>query len=486
MKILMLDLDSLRPDHLGCYGYHRNTSPNIDKIAAEGIRFDNYYTSDAPCFPSRSALMTGRFGIHNGVVGHGGTAADVRYEGIDRDFHDKLTSESFPAIFRRAGMRTALVSPFGERHSAWTFYAGFNEIYNTGKSGLESAEEVTPVVMDWIERNADQDDWMLYVNYWDPHTPYRAPDALGNPFQDEPLPEWITEEVLEAHKKKVGPHGASEINMYNSDTSPNFPRHPGEIRSMEDLRTMVDGYDCGIRHMDDHIGSIFQLLERKGLMDDLVVVITADHGENMGELGIYGEHATADQGTCRIPMIIRWPGKQRGISDSQLHYHLDLLPTMADLLNVKPASSWDGISYASTVSSGDENGREYLVVSQCAHVCQRSVRFGDWLYIRTYHDGYHLFDKEMLFNLSEDVYEQNNLAKERPDLCKEAVYLMNDWHDHMMMTMKHDVDPLWTVMKEGGPYHAKGHLPMYIERLKQTGRGDAVEELMRRHPREFA
>ena len=81
MRILYLDLDTLRPDHLGCYGYHRNTSPNIDRIAAEGVRFDNYHCSDAPCLPSRTALMTGRFGIHTGVVGHGGTAADMRLEG---------------------------------------------------------------------------------------------------------------------------------------------------------------------------------------------------------------------------------------------------------------------------------------------------------------------------------------------------------------------------------------------------------------------
>lgn len=91
--------------------------------------------------------MTGRFGIHNGVVGHGGTAADVRHEGEDRQFRSRLTSECFPALFRSAGMKTALISPFGERHSAWTFYAGFNEIHNTGKGGMESAEEVTPVVM---------------------------------------------------------------------------------------------------------------------------------------------------------------------------------------------------------------------------------------------------------------------------------------------------------------------------------------------------
>ncbi|MBD2871845.1 sulfatase family protein [Paenibacillus arenilitoris] len=486
MRVLLLDLDSTRPDHLGCYGYHRNTSPNIDRIASEGVRFDNYYTSDAPCFPSRTALMTGRLGIHNGVVGHGGTAADVRHEGIERQFRDRLASESFPALFRKAGMRTALVSPFGERHSAWTFYAGFNEIHNTGKGGMESAEEVTPVVLDWIERNAEQDNWMLYVNYWDPHTPYRAPEDFGNPFRDEPLPAWITEDVLEGHMRKVGPHSASEINMYDNKTSPNYPRHPGEITSMEELRTMIDGYDCGIRHMDDHIGALFAQLERKGVMDDLVVIITADHGENMGELGIYGEHGTADQGTCRIPMIIRGPGLQRGTSDQGLHYHLDLLPTVAELLSQPAAPSWDGRSYASVLKNGEDAGRDYLVVSQCAHVCQRSVRFGDWLYVRTYHDGYHLFDKEMLFNLAEDAHEQHNVAKERPELCREAVYLLNEWHDDMMATMPYDVDPLWTVIKEGGPYHAKGNLPRYVERLEATGRGDAVPELMRRHPREFA
>ena len=158
---------------------------------------------------------------------------------------------------------------------------------------------------------------------------------------------------------------------------------------------------------------------------------------------------------------------------------------MAEYLNVAPVRSWDGISYAESLRTGKGGGREYLVVSQCAHVCQRSVRFGEWLYIRTYHDGYHLFDKEMLFHISEDVHEQYNRATQRPDLCREAVYLLNEWHDHMMSTMPYDVDPLWTVMKEGGPYHAKGHLPRYIERLKNTGRGEAVPELMRRHPQEF-
>ncbi len=485
MRVLLLDLDSTRPDHLGCYGYERNTSPNIDAIAAEGVRFDNYYTSDAPCFPSRTALMSGRFGIHNGVVGHGGTAADMRREGASRQFRDKLANESFPALFRAAGMKTSLISPFGERHSAWTFYAGFNEIHNTGKGGMESAEEVTPVVLDWLDSNAERDDWFLYVNYWDPHTPYRAPEDFGNPFANDPLPAWITDDVFARHREKIGPHSPREINMYNNRTDPRYPRYPGELTNRDDLRRMIDGYDCGIRHMDENIGMIFDKLRSKGVMDDLVIIITADHGENMGELGIYGEHGTADQGTCRIPMIIRWPGRTKGGTvDSGLHYHLDLPPTMAELMGRPAMPSWDGRSYAQAVRGEASCGREFLVVSQCAHVCQRSVRFGDWLYIRTYHDGYHLFDKEMLFNLASDPFEQTNLAAERRDVCREAVYLLNEWHDGMMSTMEYDVDPLWTVMKEGGPYHARGHLKEYAERLRESGRGHALAELQRRHPRE--
>ncbi len=485
MRVLFLDLDTLRPDHLGCYGYPRNTSPNIDRIAAGGVRFNNYYCSDAPCLPSRAALMSGRFGIHTGAIGHGGTAADFRLEGERREFKDALATESLPTVFRRAGYKTASISPFAERHSAWTFYAGFTEMYNTGKSGGESAEEITPVVLDWIDRNAASDDWFLHVNYWDSHTPYRAPESFGNPFENDPLPEWLTDDVVAAHNQLVGPHGSLEISMYDNAENPKLPRHPGEVRDKAGLRRMIDGYDCGTRYMDGHIGQLLDALEKKGVLEDLAIIITADHGENLGELGMYAEHGTADQITCRIPMIMRWPECAQGKVDNGLHYNLDLAPTLADLFGQEQMKSWDGQSFAGTLRTGADCGREELVLSQNAHVCQRSVRFGDWLYMRTYHDGFHLFPKEMLFNLAEDPYEQHNLAEERKDLCMEAVYRLNNWHDAMMATMDSPVDPMQTVLKEGGPYHARGHLKSYCDYLEKTGRGYAIPELMRRHPKEF-
>ena len=447
MKILVLDLDTLRPDHLGCYGYGRNTSPNIDWIAAQGVRYNKYYCSDAPCLPSRAGLMTGRFGIHTGVVGHGGTAADMRLEGAGRMFLDSCSKYNLPAVLRNYGFTTTLISPFPERHGAYWFYAGFQEIHNTGECGQESAERITPIVLKWIEENAEKDNWYLHINYWDAHTPYRAPESFGNPFAEEPVPgkEWMNEERLHEHMKAVGPHTALDLNMFDDRVNPRYPRQLGKITNMKEWKANIDAYDCGIRYMDGHIGMILEELKKHGSLDDVAIIVTSDHGENMGELAIYSEHATADEATCHIPMIIKWPGCRIGGTDEGMRYQLDLLPTLLELLEDGDAGKkeflesvkarLDGRSYAKSLFEENMPGREYLVLSQCAHVCQRSVRFEDWLYMRTYHDGYHLFDEDMLFRLSEDPGECENVAEKYPEICYQGAYYLEQWSAIKMLAM---------------------------------------------------
>ncbi len=490
MRILYIDIDTLRPDHLGCYGYHRNTSPNIDRIAAEGVRFENYYCSDAPCLPSRNAMMSGRFGIHTGVVNHGGLCADPRPEGRGRDFQSQSGRVSLPALLTKKGrMHTVYIGGFGDRHSAWQFYAGFREIHDTGKCGMESAEEVSPTALDWIKRRGKEDNWYLHINYWDPHTPFRAPAEFGNPFENEPLPEWLSGELIEEHRKLPGPHTIQDIAMYDNSTRPQFPRQPGEVRDMNEMRKLIDGYDCGIRYADDHVGKILQALEAQGVLDDTVIIISSDHGENYGELGLYAEHGTADHQTCRIPMIIRWPGMKTGGTDDGLHYNLDLLPTLAEMMNLKTSVYWDGQSFAPALVEGKNCGRDYLVLSQCAHVCQRSVRWDDYIWMRTWHDGFHLFDEQMLFNLKTDPHETMNLAEQQPDLCSAAQEKYAAWHQKMMETMPEGWgDPMETVIAEGGPFHARrGQIKAcdYVRRLETSGRREAIAELKRRHPQEF-
>jgi choline-sulfatase len=495
MKVLFLDIDTLRPDHLGCYGYHRDTSPNIDRIARMGMRFDEYYVPDAPCLPSRAALLSGAFGIHNGAVNHGGTHADIRLQGASRGFRDAVANGCLWNIFRKAGMHTCSISPFAERHTSNWFLNGLNEMHNHwGGGGMESAEHVTPDVMAWLDANKHRKDWLLHVNYWDPHTPYRAPAEFGNPFKDDPIPAWLTEETLDYHKTLAGPHTARDNGMYSGADHPHYPRQVNDIRDMGRLRDCIDGYDCGIRYMDDHIGKILEKLESMGILEDMMIIVTSDHGENFGELGLYSEHGTADVPTCRVPMIIKHPKVQPRRVDDGLHYSLDLLPTLMELFALPgplPAH-WDGRSYLPSLLDGADTGRDEVVLSQCAHVCQRSVRWGDWLYIRTYHDGLHPhFEPEMLFNLQEDPHETRNLAAERPDLIREGAARLFAWRDEQMRTMPwgYTTDPLDQVLKETGPLHAKrcvggviAERREYLQRMRDTGRGHWIEKMIERHP----
>lgn len=487
MRIIYFDLDTLRPDHLGCYGYHRNTSPNIDTICKEGTRFDNYYCSDAPCLPSRAALITGLFGYHSGIVGHGGTTADLRLEGQNRDFHSILARNSLPAILKSHDLYTTFIGGFGERHSAWWFYAGFREIHDTGLGGLESAENITPTVLKWIDRNANNDNWYLHVNYWDPHTPYRAPLEFGDHFTQDPLPDWFSQELIDEHRKLPGPHSAQDIAMYDNKTDPRYPRQPGEVKDLQSLRQLIDGYDTGIKYMDYHIGMILNSLAEKGVLEDVAVIISSDHGENLGELGIYAEHATADAITCRLPLIIKWPGGQKGKSEENFHYNLDLSCTLDELLGGNKSNRKYTQSFASSILTNKELGRKNLIISQCTHVCQRAVRWGPWIYIKTWHDGFHLFPDSMLFDLENDPHEQYNLAPNLPMICQQAEDILMEWTDNMTKAMPagYKVDPMQTVLTEGGPYHARGRLPAYLHRLEATGRSWAIPDLVLKHPGEF-
>ncbi|MBQ4451822.1 MAG: sulfatase-like hydrolase/transferase [Clostridia bacterium] len=481
MRILMIDIDTLRPDHMGCYGYGRNTTPCMDEVCREGLRFDRYYCSDAPCLPSRAALVTGMFGIHNGAVGHGGTAADRYLTGEKRDFRDVADTDNLHNLFRRAGLYTASVSTFAERHSSYWFQAGFNECINVGGCGGESGEKVLPAALDWLKRNQSRDDWFLHVHFWDPHTPYRAPKSFGEPFRDVPLDTWLNQDTLNSHARLSSPHGMNEIGMYTDQISPEIWRMPGSFTDMEGLKRLMDGYDTGIRYADHLVGQILTLLKQQGVYDDTAVIITSDHGENMGELGIYSEHGTADEPTCRIPMIVKWPGLPGGRTDAGFHYNLDLAPTMADMLGVAPSPRWDGLSWADTLTDGADTGREFLVLSQMAHVCQRSVRWKQYLYVRTYHDGFRLFDREMLFDVESDPHETKDLKHERPEVCHLCAHMLLDWFDDMMLSSPSAVDPMQTVLREGGPYHTRGWLVPYIRRLKATGRAEAALRLAEKY-----
>ncbi len=486
MRVLYIDIDSQRPDHLGCYGYHRNTSPNIDAVAEGAVRFDNIYVSDAPCLPSRTALWSGRFGYHTGVVGHGGTAADPFIEGPGRMFRDSFDGTGWMRALRNAGLKTATVSSFGERHAAWHWYAGYNEIYNPGFGGVDLADDVTPYALDWLNKNGKSDNWFLHVNYWDPHTPYRTPDEFGNPFESDPVASWLTEELRARQWEGFGPHCAQEPQGYGvEDGHLHFSRVPQNLDSMESVKKWIDGYDVGVRYTDEHIGRVLNTLTDLNILDDTVIVIGADHGENQGELNIWGDHQTADEITCRVPLLIRWPGMtDTPRVDRALHYHFDWAATLIELVGGQVPENWDGRSFAPAFKSGVERGRDYLVTSQNAWACQRGVRFDDYLCLRTYHDGLKQLDPVMLYDVVNDPHEEYDLAEDELDVVDTAMGKLADWEHKMKLTSTQDVDPMMTVLREGGPFHTRRKLPEYMERLNETSRAQHAETLAARHPDE--
>ena len=187
MRIIYFDIDCLRPDHLGCYGYARPTSPVIDSIAKEGTVFQRAYCASSPCLPSRTSLVSGRFGIRNGVCSN--VRSGARFHLREKDYGGPCDdNEFFPRQLRRGGLDTIAISNFADRHSAYYFMAGWSEYFTPNlKAGLETAEEVNDVVMDWLTHNARRDNFYLHINYWDTHRPYKMDPSWADRMQNHPV-----------------------------------------------------------------------------------------------------------------------------------------------------------------------------------------------------------------------------------------------------------------------------------------------------------
>jgi len=217
------------------------------------------------------------------------------------------------------------------------------------------------------------------------------------------------------------------------------------------------------------LGRLMAKLEELGIADETAILISSDHGENQGELNVYGDHHTADTITSRVPCILKWPGLEPSV-DEGLHYQGDVAATILDLLGLDTPESWDFGGFAGELQAGRPTGRDNLVISQCAWSCQRSVVKDNWLMMRTYDTGLKAFPSVMLFDTNADPHLQTNLAGERPDVVAELQADLDTWHAEMMASSESGIDPMETVLSEGGPYHTRTSLEMYANRLRETGR----------------
>ncbi|MVO98411.1 sulfatase [Paenibacillus lutrae] len=472
MRLIYLDIDSLRPDHMGCYGYARNTTPNIDAIAAQGVRFNHCYCASSPCVPSRASFMSGRFAINHGALTHWGPGYDFYYP--EGETHSE-TYAFFTRRLREAGYRTVTFSSFGDRHHAWWYFAGWNEVHtHTLKEGNEDADEVNAAVIPWLRSHGTEENYFLHIQYWDPHTLYTYPQEFAEQWREHPAKPYPTEEEIAAHQADRFPHSAAYLH-----TDRVFPATmPNRIANREDYIDLLNGYDGGISYMDKHVGEIVQTLHELGIQDEVCFIISADHGESLGEHGIYAEHASATESVHHLPLIIKAPGITKpGTVVNGLIYNVDVVATITDLAGLPVPSGWDGASFSPVLRGEHWQGRDYLVMDHALYTCQRAVRDQKWYFIRTYHPGLYNFEPVSLYDMEHDPNQTTNVADMHPDIVKEMDHRLSQWlHEHLGKP-GHSTDPLQKVV-ETGPWKYVT-LEGWVQRLREKGDHEAADHYER-------
>ncbi|MEZ0164388.1 sulfatase [Kineococcus sp. LSe6-4] len=482
MKIIYVDVDSLRPDHTGCYGYQRPTTPNLDRLAERSVRFDNYFCSDSPCLPSRTALYSGQFGITNGVVGHAGDSARFR---LDHGHRPEAGRPSLPQALVARGYRTASLSSFAERHRAYHFNAGFLEtLQTTPDIGDEPADAVTDTAIEWIARHRDTEDWYLHVTYWDPHTDYLHPaEWTEKAAASGPAPAWPDEATIAEHAQVYGPRSALDLHYAGAPRSSRVPHNmPDQVANRADFEHLINGYDGAVMYWDHHFGRLLAALEEMGISEEVAIVVSADHGESFGEQGSYAEHGLASEAVNHIPMVVFWPGVTEDAAvrhHADLLYNIDFAPTVLDLLGVEEVpAKWQGESFAPLLRGQEQEGRDYLVLGQGAHTFQRSVRTATHMYTRTYHPGSFMAEWESVWDLRDDPHCTQNLAEKDPDLLAQMRSRLLEWWHRYAGTPGALPDPMQISLQQGPTLYSN---PVEFEAyLRRTGRTEAADDLAER------
>ena len=247
----------------------------------------------------------------------------------------------------------------------------------------------------------------------------------------------------------------------------------------EELEILAGFFDSNLKQADSWVGRLFTTLEDLELENKTLVIISSDHGENQGELQVFGDHATACHIVNRVPMIIKWPKKKWKRQYDSLIYATDIAATLIEGVGKKVPKFWDGKSIYNEIENGEEFGRNYLVISQNAWTCQRAVRFGNWTLIRTYHTGLIKYPEIMLYDFENDFHMTNDLAAVRPEIVGKGLQLLEEWYTQMIKSSPSTKDPMWTVIEEGGPFHVRERITAYLKRTKRSDREEIFKAIQR-------
>lgn len=291
-NIILLTLDALRADHLSSYGYDRDTSPFLDDLAAEAIRFERAFSASSHTREAIPSILTGRYPD----------------EAVDNRF--QRSADTVAARLKEGGFETAGFhsNPFVSR--AYGFEQGFDTFYDDlhlGSNRLLAlaqraldklrnrhyarGSEINERSLDWLDSLNGDRPFFLWNHYMDPHGPYEAPGEYQRRFHGEAVPKRESTKLY---------HRAID--------------DPDSITDAE-RRRLIDLYDAEIAYSDDQLSGFFDALDRRGLLEDSLVVVTADHGDAFGEDGYYEHPRYLHDGLIHVPLIVDGPDLTRGTVD---------------------------------------------------------------------------------------------------------------------------------------------------------------------------
>lgn len=399
MKVFYFDIDTLRYDHLSCYGYERGT-PHMDGLAADGVRFTQAYASNTPCMPSRAAVFTGCFGVVNGVETHGRSALEV------------ATPEhtALPRVLAQQNVETVTVSSFG-RHPAPWFYNGFSHVmdpsYLCGAENFQrfDGQQVNRMAQGFLD-GFQGDNLFLHLHYWDPHGPL-TPPAEWVDEQYEPDTSHITDEQIAKLSASPVYRGGKHMQVHNR----------------QDLARLLRLYDAEVRYTDYLVGQMIAYLKKRGWYEDAVIFLSADHGEQYGESQMILEHGTVDDSCIHIPLLFKAPGVEAGRVCSAPVYGLDIAPSVARCFGVQAPPLWNGTALQDTLSGAS---REYLVCEHGLYTCQRAILKDHWKMVHTFSAGLWDFPEYALYDRREGSSAQDR-KKEFPEILKQMQKTEQTW-----------------------------------------------------------
>lgn len=421
--IIFIMTDQQRADALGCMGNEAVISPNIDKLAEEGVMFENGYSATPSCTPARAGLLTGLSPWHHGMLGYGKIARKYKYE--------------MPEMLREAGYYTfgigkmhwfpqkalhgfngTLVDESGrvEQDGYISDYRNWFKLqapgedpdktgigWNEHRSGVYQLDEKlhptywTGETAIELIKNYDLDQPLyLKVSFARPHSPYDPPQRVLDMYKDAKIPEpYLGDWDAEWQGYDGGPDAA--FGDYGVDYAVESRRH----------------YYANITFIDEMVGQIIKVLKEKGMYDNALICFTSDHGDMMGD-HYHWRKTYAYEGSSNVPFILKWPknfeGKlQRGATLENTTELRDFLPTFLDAAGADIPEELDGLSLLRLVRDPKSQWRPYIDLEHSTTYSKdnywSALTDGTWKYIWFFQTG-----KEQLFNLKNDPGEMTDLS----------------------------------------------------------------------------